>query len=120
MRSRIPALVAAGALVLGVGACGGGGGKSVAEWCKDAKGLKPPSSYTSVEEVQKTVDSVKKLASDAPSAIKTDMQTFANALQRASNGDTSANSDPKVSAAAAHVSTYVRDKCGVGTTPTTR
>ena len=120
MRSRIPAFVVAVALGLGVGACGGGGGKSAAEWCKDAKGLKPPSSYNSVQEVQQTVDNVKKLANDAPKEIKSDMKTFASALQRASNGDTSANSDPKVSAAAAHVSAYVRDKCGVGTTATTR
>ena len=119
MRNRIPALVAAGALVLGAAACGGGGSKSASAWCKDAKNLKPPQSYTSTQDVQATVDNVNKLAKTAPSEIKNDMQTFADALQRASKGDNSANNDPKVSAAAAHVSQYVRDKCGVQTTATT-
>ena len=141
MRLRIIAIaLAAGLALVGCGSSskkssgttGGtsasaGGSDSSSSFCKQAKDLE--SKYgqnfdpsTSPNKQQALTD-LKSLANNAPSAIKADLQTVADAFEKAINNDTAAlqGKEAQIQTASDNVVKYLSDHCGIteSTTPTT-
>jgi hypothetical protein len=105
-------------MVCGVGlsACGGGGA-SVASFCslvrKDDTELRNIGSNQA--DLTKAAGAVKSLVGKAPSDIKPDVQTLADAFSQLAKGNTAAvqANATKLNAAADHLKTYAKDKCNV-------
>jgi hypothetical protein len=120
--STLTGLTCAVALVLA--GCGGGG-SSASSFCNGAKGLQ--SKYganfdvTKAPNVNQAAADFKKLAGSSPSEIKADMQTMSDALTKIVNKDYSSlqADSAKIQAASTHLTTYLKDKCGISTTSST-
>ena len=104
------------ALGVALSACGGGGA-SVASFCslvkKDNTQLNNLGSTTA--DMKTAAAAVKSLVAKAPSDIKPDVQTLADAFSQLAKGNTAAvQADAsKNTAAVNHLKTYAKDKCNV-------
>jgi hypothetical protein len=127
---KIIAIVVVLALLAGGGAYfltkGGGGGGSVASFCSTAKALNTDSelngnNFDNPATVDKVVSAFSKLASDAPSEIKSDMNLALDGIKKASaavkagkspDSALSKSDQDKFNAATERINTFAKAKCG--------
>lgn len=108
-----------------LGGCGlfGGSSGSSSKFCEQARTLETnrnslfPSDATDSQNFQKAVDKLKELQKSAPSAIKGDVSTLLDALQKLQSGDLKALTEPgfsaKVQSASKNVQNYLTKTCKI-------
>jgi ABC-type glycerol-3-phosphate transport system substrate-binding protein len=121
MKRSSGAAMAAILIAIGLSACGGGGSKSssASSFCDRAKAVANTITnvdFANPDEYKRLASDAQQLAKDAPSEIKSDAQTLADAATKYS-GDITALLDPAVRqpfvGALENVRRYIQDQCGI-------
>ena len=103
-------------LGLGAGACGGGGGASVASFCTLVKQDHASFAGAKGKAALKRADAARrKLADNAPGAVKGDMKILAAYFDdlEAGNQTAAVAASSNVTAASAHLEAYVKAQCKI-------
>ena len=114
MKRSISALVTALLLLVGLAACGGGGGKSASSFCdlvKASQSKFESADFGDSASFSSYTAALAELVAAAPSEIKGDLQTVANAVAGAQKG--TVPDQAKVTAAITHLDDYAKNTCHV-------
>jgi ABC-type glycerol-3-phosphate transport system substrate-binding protein len=121
MKRSIAAATAAVLLAVGLSACGGGGSEtsSSSSFCDRARGVADTITnvdFSNPDEFKRLAADAQQMAQDAPSEIKSDAQTLADAAAKYS-GDITALLDPATRqpfvGALENVQRYIETECGI-------